>query len=244
MEFRIFLPVFHSRDQSWISNENISLYNDILSRLKAMAADSREEVRSDIYFVTPDHIGLKYRHGNMLELKVRGRELDGSGMEAWTKFKLREGEISSCESDILNILRHSGYPADELGFSLNKKIELSKRRKQVYLSNYVVYEYCLCTERASPESREWISLAIEGNPLEMRKILFCKDDLFGIQAAIRTIHDLLKPSLDAAVRNNFVPMVAGYPQFVRYISDMLSSDEVRANLLGTWENLSNRIGKD
>ena len=82
-------------------------YNIAVQRLLDERS-SESSIRTDNYYVTEAHFGLKQRNGEALELKVRDKETE-SGLELWTKSSLSNSMVDLCREEIYVILGDKGY---------------------------------------------------------------------------------------------------------------------------------------
>jgi len=218
MEFRIFIP--------WTVSCSSLLTSDF---------SDRAEQRVDSYVVTPDHVGIKVRNLKKLEMKVRTKIDELSGIETYVKVKFGKKDISRYTSDILQTLTNMGISDhNELKYCLNnvKYLEISKKR--------VIISDRLCTLEicaVQVGDKDWLSIAIEG------------DDMNDIQNALKEsthekaiqIKELLKETLQFIPSafnedTSFIPFVGGYPRFIRLVCTG-STNEERRRLLESYSDI-------
>jgi hypothetical protein len=242
MEFRIFFPLPQLRDSAWLSVGAIESYRRTLQHL-AHFARAPTEARADSYFVTYPFLGLKYRHGSKLELKVR-EPIFRKGIERWTKTNLGRDEAIHYRDQIVKILQQHGHGSTFNDLNFDEQIEIRKARKNVLLSNYAALEVCDIEAPSSQPQysgeilrREWFSLAIEGDPTEIREVLKSSSHSLQLKQSLRAVHELLRGNMEQAIAEQFVPIVSGYPMFVRCIAGKASAEEVRRDVVQVWEAL-------
>ena len=226
MEFRFFLPRLLPSEDSAISTLH-ERYNTILSSLLADFPDgsgSLPEEREDIYLIGNPHFGAKYRAGKKLEIKIRQKKLD-LNIEQWKKFKLGKKNVSHYKNDILKLITEEAdqyLPDDVKLIEAEKFLNVQKVRK-IQIVDEVSKE--LCTISSSGDSRQWISIAIEGSLEDIRQFLHNKKsesrrDVVLMLEALQTAVEIARSdsfSQDAVV-TTFIPVVAGYPTWVRVAS--------------------------
>lgn len=241
MEFRIFFPVLQPRDCDWLPEQSIRDYNLALNSLD-LPVNVQNEVRSDQYFVTPSHVGLKFRHGEKLEIKIRDKVVDG--IERWSKAKLGKDVPSAYRREIAGLLRHFGHSEDVADLSFDKLIELKKSRRNVLITNWLSYEAChLELPQTTPTDgeRAWFSVAIEGDHTDITAHISSPEKSERFRSALRCIHNVLEPAFTEAATRKCIPVVSGYPLFVRYITDAATAEEVQRDVVDGWTNLVKQL---
>lgn len=245
MEFRVFFPVLSLKDIRWLSESAIQAYTNALNELD-LPTSVGSEVRSDQYFITPPFMGLKFRHGENLEMKVR--DYSALGIERWTKAKFGKENPQYYHREISRMLSHFGHNVDISELAFERQIELQKTRRNAYITNQLAYEACHVTPTPGTVSslhyptkkfddREWFSIAVEGNHATIKSYISSPNDSARLRSSIRCIRDVLAPVLQEAASNGCVPVVSGYPLFVRHITGTASEEEVLCDVLGGWEAL-------
>jgi hypothetical protein len=239
-EFRIFLPILSDSIVSVLGSPSLSRYQEIvLTMLQAVESTdsllSPIEDRTDIYVVTNNHFGLKYRGEKKLELKIRTGRDESINMETWIKLKIGKknpsiGNLSSSIPDVLSILSryHVLEASDEYLIQQARLITTKKRRRAIEpLLASVSHEICiielgddykqLCGVSATSR---WLSVCFEGDPMAVMNFSNIKvhDALF---EAMRILHDIA--SSDAALTREYriYPVIGGYPTWLC----SLTSDE-------------------
>lgn len=226
MEFRFFLPRLLPSEDSAISLLH-QKYNAILSSLLADFHDgsgSLPEKREDIYLIGNAHFGAKFRAGKKLEIKIRQKKLD-LNIEQWKKFKFGKKNVSHYKDDIIQLIAEEAdqhLPDDVKLIEAEKFLNVQKVRK-IQLSDEISKE--LCTISSSGDSRQWVSVAIEGSLEDIRLFLNSQKsetrrDVVLMLEALQTAVEIARSdsfSQDAVV-TTFIPVVSGYPTWVRVAS--------------------------
>ena len=243
MEFRVFLPHLTDLDRSWLSESEFNDYTSAVSNIKvSVESAAGPEVRADSYFVGKPFFGLKYRHGSKLEIKVREKNVV-HGIEKWVKHKLGKKGIEKYKPEIVEILRSAGYEIDNSNLELENQIAVEKSRICVNDED-VTLELCqLNIHDLQPHfsghiyRKKWTSFAIEGSSEAIGGFLKRSDDPMNLRASLTVIHQILSSKAEAAVANELVPIVSGYPMFVHALSKKITPEEVQNDLIGTWNLL-------
>lgn len=245
MEFRIFFPLVHEDDYAWLPKEVADSYMQSLENI-AIKSTVTPEVRTDSYFVGKPHFGLKFRHGKKLEIKVRGKDIV-HGIEKWNKYKLGKKELSHYTEDIGKIFTANGHDVDSSITSLNDQIALEKSRHNIYTDS-LTFEAChLVVDIEQPNfsnplpKRKWFSIAIEGELNDISNFLSSTDDSLHLKAAFTTVNHVLQSHINDVIPMKFLPIVSGYPMFVHHLSGNITSDEIQHDVIGTWNELMQKI---
>lgn len=239
MEFRFFLPRLLPCEDSATSILHLK-YNSILSSLLADFYDgsgSLPETREDVYLIGNAHFGAKFRAGKKLEVKIRQKKLD-LNIEQWKKFKFGKKNVSNYKEDIIQLIIDEAdqhLPDDIKLIEAEKFLNVQKVRK-IQLTDEVSKE--LCTITSSGDSRQWVSVAIEGSLEDIRTFLNNKKsgsrpDLFLMLEALQTAVEIARSdafSQDAVV-TTFIPVVSGYPTWVRVASRSACDPREISNIL-------------
>lgn len=242
MEFRIFFPLPLLRDSTWLSATAMESYQRTLQHLEQFAR-APTEARTDSYFITYPFLGLKYRHGSKLELKVREPDFR-NGMEHWTKTSLGREEASRYREQIVTFLQRHGHGTTFSDLDFEEQIEIRKVRKNALLSNYAAYEAC---EIEIPSSqarhsgnilrRKWFSIAIEGDAREIHEVLKSDSHPLQLKQCLNTVQAVLQSAREHTAAQEFLPIVSGYPMFVRYIAHKASAEEIQKDVVEVWDAL-------
>ena len=233
MEFRIFLPRLTSEE--FKSTSLHSSYEAVLSSL-IMAFESISNVapesREDTYLVGGCHFGLKSRGGKKLELKIRRKKLDFN-IEHWKKIKLGKKSLNSYKKEILALLESESdqqLPEDVQLITAENFLTVEKSRK-TQQSGEVSKELCLI--KTPVDSRLWISFAIEGSLEDIRNFLMGKKETNSYASLI--FEGLYLAVNLAKSDQNFLPVVSGYPTWVRVASNSLRDNDEFNEILGSAE---------
>lgn len=192
-------------------------------------ADSRTsvaDVRKDSYFITPCHFGLKHRNGEALELKIRDRETE-SGLEFWTKTALTNEDVSACAEEIVSLLAQKGYEAAADELAIGETVTLAKTVSKIELDKVNYEVTCICVEHGDAVHKDWVSVVIEGKKAKnVLKFLSTAKEAEDFRRVIRVVEEL----------SGVVPLVAGYPMFVRHaVGKALPEDHEEVK--GAWNRL-------
>lgn len=213
-EFRISFPVL---DQSGV-------YADALQALMDQGS-AAADVRTDSYFVTEAHYGLKHRNGEKLELKVRDREYE-SGIEFWTKSELASEGIESCKEEIATILCGSGYPTLAETLTIRDSVPLTKAvcKMEFEKVKFEVTRIDVEDSGAAVHHKKWVSMVIEGKKSKhVTKFLASEPAAENLRRAIKVTDEV----------GGVLPVVSGYPLFVRHLAGVATAEEA-VELQNTW----------
>ena len=221
MEWRLFLasPVL---DQTSLNNV-VREFQQLQELLHSYFPTTDEwETRSDQYFVLNHFIGMKYRHGKKLELKLKSTEPYRFGVEEWTKYKLGKAELEQQMDNIIAHIIRAGYPAaDHHKFrqliQRQKIVEVNKRRKDVVIGT-VSFEYCTLVV----DGKSWISIAVESfSPEQIHQFLMMDPQMHRV---LECIHNLLN-AMSLEERQSYQMVVSGYPFWVQFANREHSEDQ-------------------
>jgi hypothetical protein len=219
-EFRISFPVL---DQAGV-------YADALQALIDQGSTALDD-RTDSYFVTEAHYGLKHRDGEKLELKVRDKEYQ-SGIEFWTKTELAsEGE--SCKEELASILSASGYPTVAENLNITDSVPLTKAvcKMEFEKVKYEVTRISVEDIDAVVQHKKWVSMVIEGKKSKhVTKFLTSEPAAENLRHAIRVTDEV----------GEVLPIVSGYPMFVRHLAGKVTADEA-TELQSTWKAVADLV---
>jgi hypothetical protein len=247
MEFRIFFPVLSAEDTQWLPEASVRRYNEALGRLDLPSAMGTEE-RSDQYIVGPAFMGLKYRHGDRLELKVRDSAVNG--IERWTKAKLGRDHPRKYLQEISTMLSRFGHSIDVTCLDLDAHLELKKTRRNASVDMSLDYEAChlelhpdsvvrVATKGSS--RRLWFTLAVEGYRAPDIETFLSSSRSQPLRAALSCANEVLLTAKPEAAARRCIPVVSGYPLFVRYLSGVATDEEVERDVVGGWDALVERL---
>mmetsp|Transcript_8098 Transcript_8098/g.8250 ORF Transcript_8098/g.8250 Transcript_8098/m.8250 type:complete len:291 (+) Transcript_8098:253-1125(+) len=145
MEWRIFIPLLTSTDNSWIPDELFATYsNNIENVVKEFGRDT-DDSRIDEYLVCDSNIGIKYRNKSKLEVKIRNQICNTPpGAELWTKQKYGKKGLAHYQNDIVNMISNllsegeryqhmfNSLPSSSSPSSL---VRVQKHRRKQHVSN-------------------------------------------------------------------------------------------------------------
>lgn len=248
MEFRVFFPVLNRAiNLPWLAPADLNKFVDAVENIAVNSAQL-PEVRMDSYFLGKPYFGLKYRHGEKLEIKVRDKNIV-HGIEKWAKTKLGKKGIDHYKEDIHELLSSCGYHVDvgDPDLSFQHQVAVQKSR-HCFVFGDVMLELCqLEVPREQPDYNgpityeNWLSVAVEGSQPAIEAFLASKEDPMNFKASIRSIGVILAPSLEHAAAAGVVPVVSGYPMFVRYLAGKHSAEELAREIVPTWSALVQRV---
>lgn len=234
MEFRIFLPRLSSEELKLTSLH--SIYEAVLLSLTTVSSSNNEAVpekREDTYLVGGCHFGVKFRAGKKLEIKIRRKKLHHN-VEHWKKVKLGKKNLSHYKNEILALIESDSdqqLPEDEQLIAAENFLVVKKSRK-TQLFGDISKELCFITTAGS--SRLWISFAVEGSLEDIKKFLVGEKEIF---SDVNLICEALNLASELAkFDRNLLPVVAGYPTWVRVASDSLLGVDEFDEILGSVES--------
>jgi hypothetical protein len=244
MEFRVFLPrLLPSEDPS--SSILLSKYDHALQSLIAAfgGEDNRPqpENREDLYLVGGVHFGVKFRSGKKLEVKIRRKKLD-LNIEHWKKVKLGKKSIAFYKNEILGLIAAEAdhqLPEDASLIDSETFVAVQKVR-MMQLTGEVSKEICFIS---SPETtRLWVSIAIEGSLEDIQGFLRSNSnpdsDVGRILEALHIAKEIAKIGTLISPENpTFLPVVAGYPTWVRLCSQSTCTSKEKNTILSEVELL-------
>eukprot|EP01038_Epipyxis_sp_PR26KG_P005337 gene5337-7406_t len=237
VEMRIFIPFPKEEDREWMNPMDKTSYDASFLYLLSIHNNNshRCEVRTDDYVCGSAYYGLKVRNGKKLELKVRVNGHDfKSHMETWKKYKLSKKKVHKCKDEILGILVNHGYDDVNLETSvLDKCLFLPVQKSRFcWMERDISAEICRIQVPISTCHRqEWLSIAIEGTPDKVLEYILYKHHTSNFWNAIKICLNVSKADLDASHRTMFIPIVSGYPQWVRLTSEQMDSNELITSVL-------------
>lgn len=234
MEFRVFLPRLTSEElrSTSLHSSYEAILSSIIVGLESMNKLATEK-REDTYLVGGCHFGVKYRAGKKLEVKVRRKKLE-LNIEHWKKVKLGKKKLSHYKNEILALLESDSdqrLPEDAQLITAEIFLTVEKSRK-TQLFGEVSRELCFISTSIS--SRLWISFAIEGSLDDIRHFLM-------VEKESNSDASLIFEGLNLAVKlakcdRNLLPVVAGYPTWVRVASYNLRDNDEFNEILGSAES--------
>ena len=223
MEFRIFLPQLR-REELKLS-PLYSEYERVLSSLMAAFGSlngSIPENREDTYLIGGCHFGVKNRAGKKLEIKIRTAKLNFN-VEQWKKVKLGKKTVSHYKDEILDLISQDSdqqLPEDAQYIMAEKFLKVQKSRRTKLLGD-ISKEIC---HISIPENdRLWISFAIEGSLDGIHNFLCARAEIY--HDSYLLIEALRIAAAIARIDSNFLPVVAGYPTWVRVASNSLKNED-------------------
>ena len=237
MEFRVFLPQILLTEED-VTSEMYLEYQRVLTALTALfkkCDNSLNESREDVYMVGNPHFGVKLRAGKKVEIKIRVRKLDFN-VEHWKKVKLGKKSISHYRNDILGLIEADAdqrLPDDATLINTGSIIHVRKARS-IQILHDISKEICYVS---SPDSsRQWISVAIEGALNDIQNFLLAADsesDLGLIFEALGNASKIAKAHIATSTKlSTFLPVVAGYPTWIRVASQVIHAEEMSEILDG------------
>ena len=214
------------------TSETYLEYHNVLSALTALFEkrnDSLNESREDVYMIGNSHFGAKLRAGKKVEVKIRVRKLDFN-IEHWKKVKLGKKSISHYRNDILELIESDAdqrLSDDATLIDAGSVIHVRKARS-IQILHDISKEICFIS---SPDSsRQWISIAVEGALNDIRNFLLAADvesDLGLIFNALGIASKIAKRHIATSTElTTFLPVVAGYPTWIRVASQVIHAKEM------------------
>ena len=241
MEFRIFLPLI-SDVEKWNSQKVTEYSESIHNLIQEFQFDrnsTENETRTDNYMISDNHFGLKYRAGKKLELKIRTSV--NNGIEKWIKLKLGKKSINHYKNDILNILSQNNIlnETDSICLDESKLISVRKTRNS-YFHEKLSIEICYLTIIESEESIEnvsnsdssWLSICIEGSNEDIQEFIETSKTMKLLNESLLLASNILKSeSIHIKNRHKFVPIISGYPAWIKSISknELIENDFIELN---------------
>ena len=242
MEFRVFLPRLLPSEDPSVSTL-LSKYDRALQSLISAfgGEDNRPqpENREDLYLVGGVHFGVKFRSGKKLEVKIRRKKL-ALNIEHWKKVKLGKKSVAFYKNEILGLIAEEAdqqLPEDASLIDAETYVAVQKVR-MMQLTGEVSKEICFIS---SPKTtRLWISIAIEGSLEDIQNFLRTnsnpESDVGRILEALRIAAEIAKnETLISRANPIFLPVVAGYPTWVRLCSLSTSTSRETNTILSEVE---------
>lgn len=202
-------------------DENCELKSRVLLILKSFLLPDEVQVedRTDNYIITSADVGVKYRKGTKLEMKLRTETFPG-GVEHWVKNKLKGKHPIEA---LTTHLSSQGYAHVEKIVSMvkdNRTIMINKRRTISSLDTWTA-ELEVCQVQISGENvqaampSQWISIAVEStSPDSILSAVSAHSDL-------KELIILLVAINNHAIENSIpqlISFICGYPFFVQYLA--------------------------
>jgi hypothetical protein len=172
-------------------------------------------------------------------------------MERWTKTSLGKEEAVRYREQIAALLHRHGYEIAISDLNFEEQVEICKARKNVLLSNYTAYEACDIEVPSSQARhggdivrRKWFSIAIEGDPREIGDMLKSNSHPLQLKQCLNALHEVLQGATEHIVAQEFLPIVSGYPMFVRYVAHRASGEEIQRDVVDVWDALIRDINSN
>lgn len=158
-------------------------------------------------------------------------------IEEYKKFKLGKKDISLYKTELLQILSNFGYESD---FDSNAKliderilVDIMKSRKNNYIGD-ICYEYCdLDISVENHVRRKWISVAVEGTHSDIGGFLRQQHQTNHLWECMHILLSIIMNShkREAAIQAFCLPIVSGYPQWIRFIGGKSDANEIESEIL-------------
>jgi hypothetical protein len=220
MEWRIFIPchsVRDTREEFQVSSAAVALLHDVLATLNALRpAGVPVETRTDNYIVGMKYFGLKFRHGDKLELKTM-LESSNIGVERYKKIKFGK-KLKKYEEDIIQELSRCGHTNENLHRSLlhaAQSIEIKKSRVVGHFGHVSLEVVDLEFLMPCNAPKHWCSIAVESDNIVAINSFVASNALIRrLIGSIGSYVHIYKHSEQPLV----LPLLGGYPTFVLYVS--------------------------
>ena len=261
MEFRVFFPVLQPNEVVAVAEVSTELarYIETLQSLRNVVSTPTEENRTDDYFVCTSNYGIKYRAGNKIELKVRRKDSTHLGLEHWEKIKLGKKTPEHYAQDMMDFVRRGGHDDISINFLreqlLSPPVAVSKCRRREYESNALLCEITevkTAVDVSMPTTggtnsfcsagtrNHWLSFCLEGPLDKLSEAILTEPKFLLVRVLLRQLDVLLSDPVTAAqlIPLGVVPIISGYPLWLRAVSGLISDDELKHEVLDTLHNLS------
>lgn len=250
MEFRIFLPYCVPSDAEWADIASLGNYEATLERLLASCDKSFPEQREDMYLVGGERYGIKCRAGKKLEIKIR-LEVYENNIEHFRKVKIgKKGLIEGVlhhKDEIMMLLQSDGvlFPTDEALITAQKLVGVQKARNRVPAGDNVQRELCMITTNV--QDRKWFSISVEGPKDDLKRLLRSPELGRGLPSSL--IWEALleaqtlarRHGLLTAAERTFLPVVGGYPLWIRVASGVSRGEGEVRGVAGTVDSFLSSI---
>lgn len=202
-------PVDPAAGSASVANDNITTGTPAISADDDSATGtSVAPDRTDNYFVTDAHFGLKERNGEALELKVRDKVTE-SGLEFWTKTSLRHADVDLCREEICSILREKGYAATPTSLVIGEIVPITKDVGKAKFDKVNFEITHVKTQHMRAVHKDWVSVVVEGKKAKnVITFISSAPQAEHVRAAVRIADEI----------GEIRPIVAGYPLFVRHLA--------------------------
>jgi hypothetical protein len=235
MEFRVFFPRTSPDDLHWADRRLLEFFDTTLNALveEIDGLGQNPEQREDAYLIGGPRFGVKYRAGKKLQMKVRVAE-HGYCIEEWKKLKFGNTGLREAKRDILKAIANESelLPGDEAMIDAGKLISVSKaRRLEDVPSGTGILTRELCLISTDNSLRQWMSISVEGKLSCIKHYLLSPHTNRAVFLMYETLYAAMKLArLDVALAadNDFLPVVAGYPTWVRIASHTCRSSPLIA----------------
>ena len=233
MEFRIFLPYCLPSDIEWVPDvESLGAYEgrvvDLLNSF-GLLESSFSDSRDDLYVIGGPRFGIKYRAGSKLEVKIR-TEVYEHHIEQWEKEKYGKKAGNPTLAHHANIIvdllhkKRVYFPGDDVLITEPQMIGVSKERNTKQLTENIDREVCML--RTNVHERKWLSIALEGPLLDIKQVLRGKELTLVWDALLCALTVANTNNLKTARERTFIPVVGGFPSWVRIASAHATNGEV------------------
>lgn len=236
-EFRFFLPHVSDSDD-WINKEAYESYSNavelLLRTFQTNQPSAAVTSRHDSYLIGKAYFGIKYNDEGRLEMKAR-TENRPIWMEKWSKVRFGKKEIANYKNDILTYLSDVGHkdPTNEDLIDNPSFVNVISSKQQFNL-NSVAAEVSELTikDHTSPKAnesaavslvtrRQWLSIIIGGDSTAIESYVRNQQESKGLFNALRLCHDIYQQQTDDALHHTFLPVVSGYPLWLRLVSNSI-----------------------
>ena len=234
MEFRIFLPYCLPTDIDWVPNiDSLGAYeshlDQLLTSFGVQQASAFSDSRDDSYVIGGSRFGIKYRAGSKLEVKIR-TEVYEHHIEQWEKEKYGKKAGNPTLAHHANIIidllhkKHVHFPGDDALIKEPQMIGVSKERNTKELTENIEREVCMIHTNRHP--RKWLSIALEGPLFDIKQCLRGNEMHLLWETLLCALTIANTNDLKIARERTFLPVVGGFPSWVRIASAYATNTEV------------------
>ena len=173
-----------------------------------------------------------------VELKIRGNESSCvPGLEHWEKEVYGKKSLSHYKDAILNRLNGFGIIVNgEEDIFLNPNLIRVQKSRQMKLLDNTIFESCFLfpnpinnssNPHDSRPNRSWISISVEGSSENISTTLLHNTNLrFLWECLALSIQICESCGLEKANVSNFVPIISGYPSWIRMLSGRCTTNDL------------------
>lgn len=245
-ELRIFLPHINDNlDKSWIPPDVTRSYRDSLQlvTLAALNGNSTPEPNhEDKYVIGSSNYAVKLKSGKILEVNAR-KATTPIWMETWIKTKFGKKNLSDHKPEVMDALKSAGHTEvahDHIDSPKFLSVIKSKNAwkvkdiaiEVVELSIPVRSDNCVEVKRT-----KWLSIAVQGEHKAIEEFILHSHSAKDLWKCFTIAKRIYSQNPTQALSTDFVPVVSGYPLWLRLCANLVDQQEAEKEVIPNMEAL-------